>query len=133
METERIEERAEELIVNAIDFIEKSGSFVAEQAPLVVQEFLAYRLYESIVLGSILLAIVIALSAVGARMAISVLRNDDLDSEEKICFVSLGSLVYAALAAGPIIGTHHYVSAVAKIIVAPRVYLIEELPKLVGM
>jgi hypothetical protein len=143
MDTEKITDRTEELIISAIDFVEKSGSLVAEQAPLIIQEFLAWRLVEASIYMALSVLAVGFFACIFLAITINLWKKAKLqgerfwwgaefsESEQAAFWVSSVVMVLTTL-----VGTLTFVQyalVAVKIIVAPRVYLIEELPKLIGM
>lgn len=153
---EQNQEKLNELVTNLINFVEKSGEFVSKEVPLVIQEFLMYRFIEALIL---LVSWIVITILLGIMALVFIKKNkqakktyDALLDKEKDKSGLLGgrtvkywdtpkphqftsiissaafSIVFIAFICHGI----NLITIMVKIKVAPRIYLIEELPKLIG-
>lgn len=126
MNSEQWERHADEIL----GWLRKAVEFAGDQAPLVVQEMLRWRLIEHTVWGVLFSLVAAALLLMVWRLCRR-LRSDDLTCrDEDSCWAflfanGLGSAVSGLLA------VYCWVTVV-KIQVAPRLYLLEQISKMLG-
>lgn len=113
--------KAEEVLATvlqkAMEVAEKTGDFVTEQAPDVVQQLLVWKLASAVLVA----AVSLLLFALLARLAYRATKWDDVDLDFQSMAVAF-SLVGAAMCGS--VGAHSAMTAL-QIWLAPKVYLIE--------
>lgn len=119
-----------EVVRKAISLAEKTGEFVMEQAPELIQEFLTWKLYENIFIAAICIAVIIMarylptlwLSKDKPNIGYLTVRFFNLYGEEG-ALVSLMVFISATVLATPFLIVS--ILDIIKIVVAPKIYLIE--------
>ena len=115
----------EQGLAKALSYIEATGTFVVEQAPLLVQEVLAYGLASSIMAALIFSVMGVAMGY-GTYRGCKAANEDDCDE---------AALLIGILGGGTVIGLAialvQDAFVIAKIVFAPRLYLLETLSDLV--
>lgn len=130
--TEEIKTLTEQGMEKALAYIEATESFVAEQAPLLVQEVLRYGLVSESIPATILAVLVVGFGT-GSWFSFKELRKDHskyLKDHDKDLFGFFG-VITAAISLGCFICLYRMAFTLAKIIFAPRLYLIETLSALI--
>lgn len=133
---QEIKDKSKELVVNAIDFIQRSGDFVAEQAPLVVQEFLLWRFTQATLWASIELVVFAVCVWYCRRYIKPAMVELDKPTRDQSDLV-IGRGVIGGIAA-IITGFICFVAAMFNVVeavqikLAPRVYMLEELSKYIN-
>ena len=122
--SEEIKELATKSLSKALEYIESAGDFVVEQAPLLVQEILAYGLVSNIVFATIYGAATAILCYTSYRLSKMALAKK---VEELVVLVVL---VGGAASITTIICFFDCILHILKIIFAPRLYLLEALKSL---
>lgn len=112
------EKAAEKALAELLDKSMQAGDFLVEQAPLVVQELIAYKAFEHAAYAFLLLLVSAFLFWVVINR-INAYRNDaDPDAA--------GAAMLASLPAGTVFGFFFdNLLSFIKIIVSPKVYLLE--------
>lgn len=133
--------QTEELIAQAVYFIKKSSDFVSEQAPLIVQEFLDYRLFEAIcyaVLSFVIMSGLFIGTIYLWKKSNKIARDKKLkcwfdDNPSPTNISALIILIVSAIFIPMVFFEVFlpYIMDIIKITIAPRIYLLEELPKLI--
>ncbi len=121
---EQLKELATTGLSKALEYIETTEAFVIEQAPLLVQEILTYGLAASCLSAAILLALASGFGY-GTYRAVKAAIKDEADEAAFI----LG-LLGGGISIGCTIGLVSEAFTIAKIIFAPRLYLLQELKAL---
>lgn len=128
-----IEEKLEPLVLKAIETIEQTGEFVIAQAPLVLQEFFIWHTTEAIFL--IALSVLLLMS----HFIIKRVLTENTTARYTISFFEKTVEEYAGFAAWVVvsflwvIGANlfvYYGLQLLKIMVAPKIYLIEHFTNL---
>ena len=127
-------DRVDELIAESLEFLSKGVEFAAEQAPLVVQEFLVWHFWYYTI-GFFLWSSYFVLFGLYFWCNHRYWKKHDPDNrwpESRECST------WGPLIVGSLSGIFVFIAMilcainVLKITIAPRLYLIEELPKLFG-
>lgn len=112
-----------------LDYLESNmkdaTEFAKEQAPLVVQEFLTWEVYQGIIYGTLVL-LTITTIAILLHKAFKTLTREQViltDNEENICFVQI---LTAAVLGAILVLTVPCVMRGLKAYVAPRVVVLEQ-------
>lgn len=111
-------------IAVALEYIETAESFVVEQAPLLVQEVLTYGLVEACISAFITTALAFLFGFGGYRLAKYAMKER---CEEGAFFAGLSG---GGMVIGCTVSTFTDFFTIAKIIFAPRLYLLEKLQSL---
>ena len=120
--TEELSTLTEQRLVKALAYIEATESFVVEQAPLLVQEVLRYGLFNSLFWAGFW-----ALAFGGVMWcAVKVYKAIHADSEDPFPGVIVGIFFGGGCLAGFFVCLFDAV----KILIAPRLYLLERLDSL---
>ncbi len=137
-EVESVEGRLDEFIGQAVAWLEKAGDFVAEQAPILVQELLTYKMVQFTIFWLLFVSIAVLFILVGRWCSINREKlyptaeecqhsysNFSQDSAKTMYFVFkiMGSIVIA-------VSTALYLSNFLQIYLAPRVYVLHYLRRL---
>ncbi len=120
-----MEEIGKDLAKELLTMLKSTKEFVIEQAPDVVQQLIAYSTVES----SICLFVSLVIVVVGAsliRSGLKSLKKDKYDDFAMICVVAGSISGVVGLTAITINSM-----ALAKVLVAPKIFLIEYLSRLV--
>ena len=121
---EELKDLATTGLTKALEYIETAESFVVEQAPLLVQEILSYGLV-STSMSALILFVLASGFGYGMYRGAKVAFNDDADEAGFVL-----ALVGACVSIGCTIGMFKELFVVAKIVFAPRLYLLQELKSL---
>jgi hypothetical protein len=112
---------SEKALGKALEYIERTESFVTEQAPLLVQEILAWGFAENLIYAGIWTVLCLGLSY-GLYRLIKVLCHEGGDEEDfviPVVIIGGGTNILLWVVA------FSYILEVVKISVAPRLYLLE--------
>ena len=112
-----------ELLQKTLTGVEKAGDFAVEQAPLVVQEYLAWGFWSSAFWATALLIPVVIYAFQLRRFCRWAWDNSDSDAEVLPVICTIAAVVVAGIGLS-------FVSDMIQIAVAPRVYIIEQLKAL---
>lgn len=126
---ETLENQLEEIVRNAIAITEQTGEFVIEQAPMLLQEFYAWRLTDAIY--QILLAVILVI--VCLRIPYLWMEKEKgyhFDTKYLNRFGEEGGVIggYAIAGSGAITGLIIFLVNLHEllfILIAPKIYLIE--------
>ena len=121
---DELKELATTGLSKALEYIETAESFVIEQAPLLVQEILAYGLVSSCISAGILLTLAVGLGYGTYRICKAAVSDG---ADDAVCILGL---VGGGATIGCTIGLFSDVFTIAKITFAPRLYLLQELKSL---
>ncbi len=116
---ELIAEKANTILLNALELMEKGGDFLVGEIPLVIQELLAWNFWESLVC-SVLAFVPFVIYGILLK---KILPKMDWDEELYIIPLFFGSIVYLCISIGILIT--HFSLDWLQIAIAPRVWLIE--------
>ena len=123
-----MEEQLKELttagLSKALEYIETAEGFVVEQAPLLVQEILAFGMAEACITAAILLILASGLGYGTYRLVKAAIA----DTANEAAF--LIGLLGGGASFGCTLGLFSEVFTIAKITFAPRLYLLQELKAL---
>ena len=123
------EEKLLEYLETMESGIEKAVDFSAEQAPLVIQEYLTWMFWESIIAGTALL-----LAAIGAWILLRIIywatKEASQVDKEMARSIAWGIAFLANIIVLPFSGLNYMIAL--KVVVAPRVIILEKLAELVG-
>lgn len=130
-EKSELAQKSEQLLIQLIDKSTQAGDFIAEQAPLVIQELLTYNFVSSLVLFIVLL-VISALSWYGTYRFFKWGLKEHSMGKSNIYIKDLEIAAMIALAT-PVIATLFLIDCTSwlKIWLAPRVYLLEYAANLV--
>ena len=119
---EKVASMSDTAIAKALADVDATESFVVEQAPLLVQEILNWGFAENLIHG-VLWGVFGAGLMYGTCKAVRFLdKSDNRDSDIAISFVVIFGGGGSVLS---LIGSFCYFLTMVKIIVAPRLYLLE--------
>lgn len=124
-------EKAQELINQAgekvLAYLEATEGFAMEQAPLLAQEVLSWGLwyYSSGFIGWVALSILLFVAGNVFRQAILDPIDTHYQADKDLFMVAI-----IAVAALPLTGALACMTLVVKILVAPRLYIIEQIGRL---
>ncbi len=121
--TEEMQALTEQGLAKALAYIETTESFVVEQAPLLIQELLNY----SLVYSSFWAVFWFIMGLGGIFFGVKVYRWIDKDGGDPFAGVMLGFFV----GGGCLGGAFTCLATVVKILIAPRLFLIQRLGDLV--
>ena len=121
---EQIKELATTGLSKALEYIETAEGFVVKQAPLLVQEILAFGMAEACITAFILVVLASGLGY-GTYRLVQVATKDGADEAAFIV-----GLLGGGASIGCLIGFFGEVFTIAKITFAPRLYLLQELKAL---
>ena len=116
----------EEVVTYTVSMLKESKGFVKEQIPLVVREFMVWRMSQAIFWASIwiIIATIGFFAASRAKRAI----KSDWSSDDRVTTVVIANIVKWVISPFIlIVGVGTNVFEIIYITVAPRVYLIENL------
>ena len=113
----KAEEVMATVLQKAMEVAEKTGDFVTDQAPDVVQQLLVWKLASAVLVAAVFLF----LFAMLTRLAYRATKWDDVDGDVQAMVIVFGA-VGAALCGS--VGVHSAMTAL-QIWLAPKVYLIE--------
>jgi hypothetical protein len=116
-------------MVELIGYVKQGGSFVEKQAPLVAQEYLRYNLWIDVAWISIwgLVLIPIALSIKPFHRTVV---KDTLSEGEEF-FITVWGISMIAGSVTALVGLSILVPDLIKVLVAPRLYVLEGLKQLI--
>ena len=120
-------ENAEQALVEILNKALEVGDFMTEQAPLVVQELLLYKTITHF-LGFLFLVSLMFLSVRLFRWSTSKSDNSSYGNGDRYAFLQISSAVVFIIAA---FGAIHDIASFIKVIIAPRLYLLEYAAELV--
>ena len=128
-----MDEELKQRVTGYLDALEgsvaKAGMFVTEQAPIAVQEFLAWTFWESLILGLLCIAGVIGVVLTESQWLLPFIKKCEDPTDRSMCtFLSIvGSIgLVTILSVG---GAANVLDAV-KVSVAPRVVILEKVASL---
>lgn len=121
-----IQEKLQESAGKLLDFVEKSGDFVVEQAPLYVQELVEYHFFENLL--GLVICVFFLISIISACLL--TIRNRLKYSDDKFpeCLFALAFSIVFTIPC--IIEGSDYIKECYKAKYAPRVLIVEKLNKL---
>ncbi len=119
---EQVTTLVEKGVSKALAYIEQTETFVVEQAPLLVQEVLSYGLFTSLFWSGFWLLLCVG-AVIGGVWVWRVIEKDGGDPRHGFLIILFGG---GPTAAGFICNLF----TAAKIIFAPRMYLLEQLKEL---
>lgn len=120
-----------QLLVTGLEWLKQAGEFTAEQAPLVVQEYLAWELTSNIYL-IVFWAVMLTLSLVLANAGLRTWRagiSDQCFDKQALAVATIVLALVASLIS--FVGAAVSGYRAVKVSVAPRVVLIEKFSELV--
>jgi hypothetical protein len=123
--SEELEQALAESTTQIIEWMEQAGGFVAEQAPDVVQQFLAWKFYANCAWGATFALVFLALTALGIFCFVADERSHKSGYYDE-AFASAGTFSWFCALGSLIISVFFWV-AVAKIQVAPKLVVLEYL------
>ncbi len=137
-EVEGVENRLDDFITQAIEWLEKAGDFVAEQAPILVQELLTYKMVQYTIFWILFVFIAVLFILVGRWLYINRERLYPTAEECRNRYTdfsqdSVGTLYFTFKIGGSIliaVSTAFYLVAFLEIYLAPRVYILNYLRRL---
>ncbi len=109
----------------ALEYVKTAESFVVEQAPLFIQELLAYNLAYS-VFWCVFCALFIGVVVFGVVKLFKITKGGDMNEPR-----FFGSVFAVFVASWPTIGLFENLFTAMKITLAPRLFLLEELSRLI--
>ena len=110
-------EQASQLVLG---WLQSGGEAVAEQAPMLAEEIIRMGIYGNLIAGIASLVIGLVLLGVGAYL----FRNEKSEAAE--IFGVLGFVTGASF----VLASPFYLYAIVKPVLAPRLYVLEELAKM---
>lgn len=129
MNAEKATEVVNEVLSKALEAATATGNFVVEQAPDVVQQLLTYKMFEAATM-SIILALASLVMAWLSKKGWKLAWSDSVGSEEGAPIL-VASILLAASAAISTYVAWSWIMVLAKIILAPKIFLIEYAAQLV--
>ena len=121
---EQLKELTTAGLSKALEYIETAEGFVVEQAPLLVQEILAFGMAEACITAVILVVLASGLGYGTYRLVKVAVK----DGAEEAAFII--GLLGGGASIGSLIAFFSEVFTIAKITFAPRLYLLQELKEL---
>jgi len=110
-----------------LNWLQNTAGFVAEQAPLLAQEIIRWGIAEGIVAVSIC-AIVELVVLLANRYSVCKLHGTVRCAEDDVVFTNIVTIVTMGIVLVPAIA---FTMQIAQAVVTPRLFLIEELSKLI--
>lgn len=126
-ETPTTKELVNQAFSQVLESLQQAGEFAKEQIPLVLQEMLQWELWSSIFIGVIFAAFAI-FSYKALKWSYGKFQNSTYDEEGYGFLIAL----LAVCITGSIIGVVVNVLSAIKVLVAPRVYLIEHISNMIN-
>jgi hypothetical protein len=125
--TEKLLTHGEAAFAKALEYVEATESFIVEQAPMLVQEILAYNLAYSVFWCVFCVAVVSGVVWGGMQWFKAwKTHGDDID----LLFIPW--MITGLVATAPLMGVFSHVLRILKITFAPRLFLLEQLRYLIG-
>jgi hypothetical protein len=118
--TEKMELVLAEALTKALDVAEKTGDFVVEQSPEVVQQLLMWKMIISMI-G--FFAVVLSIFALVVWLSKAMIFLKKMDDAEIIPLCIFGAVIHGALTL--LIGKGFGAFTWLKILIAPKLYLLE--------
>jgi len=119
--------QVEILVAKSIEFVEHAETFAAEQAPLVVQEIIT-RGYLSAAFGVLMYASLLAIFVWSMRFSYKRVKSCNAGNEEGWVILSV---LFGLFSIGFVVGVFCNVYSLFTVIYCPRIYVLEQLIKLV--
>ena len=126
---EQLKKRLEESATSLLDWVESSGEFVTEQAPLIAHEIINYGFWLNLI-GVITGCVFVLIGSIAAYKGFLKGFLSSKDELEIVAWSVVGALG-AILTFSGVVMTYTHVPTLLQTVVAPRVYLIEYLKDLV--
>lgn len=121
-----------QFLASLMEGLDKAGAFVTEQLPLVLQEYITWGIVKGVIVLMVGIAAMFSWRKwiyAPAKIRLAELRRrDSLDAMDVNMWIGISGVVALTVLA---VGIFCGLLPAAKAIFAPRVYLIEELSKLV--
>lgn len=111
--------------------IDIGTKFLGEQLPLVAQEIIKWGIARSIFYTSMCLILTIVFAVVGFLLYKAGAERAFDDSESNVAAIVFG-IIFIVVAGIFFLCSFYHVFFIVKIVVAPRVYLIQELTKIIS-
>lgn len=123
----KIEEKLKESAGKLLDFVEKSGDFIVEQAPLYVQELIEYHFFENL-LGLVLCSVLFFISvSIWVVILVFITKSKYND---KIYECTITSVLSITILIPITMGVVCFGKECYKAKNTPRVFIVEKLNKL---
>lgn len=132
---DQFKEKAMEWLLEAEELAKRGGDFVAEKAPETVQQYVTYHFVESSVVASVFAVGVVLVGMVAAyfyKKGSGMCRASDSLTRMEGAWICGLSVAFGTAGAGAMFcGVIVWVLHVVKIWLAPNVFILEELSRLV--
>lgn len=126
-ELSQLEQTVIDLINKSVSAVEKGADWLSGQIPDVAEQFLRYKLYESIFLTVVFFSFFVLVTVVSPlvfrKLYLSAKKRNSFTDPDNFVFPSILIAGFGNIFAIP--GTILYLKDIIKLLIAPKVYLIE--------